>query len=124
MHPMDIMRSIGRERRRSTCSLRGGPAARVTSRPVGVEHQRGGRPQHAEPADQVEVVLGVDLDVGDAGDRRRHVASTRRVARQGAQKALENCSSVARSPSVCSMSVPSSDAGLAAAARVGLASRP
>ena len=40
----------------------------------GVEHQRGRRPQDAEPADQVEVVLGVDLDVLDARDDRGDLA--------------------------------------------------
>ena len=41
--------------------------------PAAVQHERGGRPQHADPADQVEVVLGVDLDVGDTGDGGRDV---------------------------------------------------
>ena len=40
----------------------GGPAHLA---PLGVEHQRGRRAQHAHPAHQVEVLLGVDLDVPD-----------------------------------------------------------
>ncbi len=45
------------------------------------------------------MVLGVDLDVRDPGHAARpRRARIRRVARQGAQKAEENCSSVARSP--------------------------
>ena len=53
----------------STCSLRGAPAARVISAPVGVEDQRGRRAQDAQPAHQLEVVLGVDLDVDHPGHR-------------------------------------------------------
>ena len=65
-----------------------------------------GVPDDPEPADQLEVLLGVDLDVRDA--RARGAATSpriRRVARQGAQKAEENCSSVARSPSVVAEAV-------------------
>ena len=82
-----------------TCCLVGAPDARVTSSAVHVEHERRRGAQDAEPADQVEVVLGVDLDVGDAWSDRATSSRTRRVARHGAQNAEENCSSVARSPS-------------------------
>ena len=78
----------------------GRPLARVTSTPRGVEHQRGRRAQRCRGGGP-----------GRGGARRRPRRArrpgtssatsprTRRVARQGAQNAEENCSSVARSPS-------------------------
>src|ERR1041385_3654239 len=42
--------------------------------PVGVEHQHGGRLENVEPAYEVQVLLGVDLDVGDAGDDAGHLS--------------------------------------------------
>ncbi len=56
-----------------TCSLRGAPGGAGDLGAAGVEDQRRGRAQHADGADQLEVVLGVDLDVPDAGDHRRDV---------------------------------------------------
>ena len=44
------------------------PSDTVNLATVGVEDQRGRGAHHSEAPDQVEVVLGVDLDVSDAGD--------------------------------------------------------
>ncbi len=70
------------------------------------------------------MVLGVDLEVGTPSVEAATSCRIRRVTRQGAQKAEENCSSVARSPSWVSHSVPAStetgsSAGALAAACAG-----
>ena len=57
----------------STCCFVGAPVARVTSRPCSLEHQRGRGAQDPEPAYDVEVVLGVDLEVRDARQGRGDV---------------------------------------------------
>ena len=56
-----------------TCSLRGAPAARVTSAPRASRTSVVGVRSTPSRADQLEVVLGVDLDVRDAGDHRGDV---------------------------------------------------
>ena len=53
-----------------TSALRGWPLARRTIRPAGVQHEHGGGPADVQPADQLEVALGVDLDVGHARNGR------------------------------------------------------
>lgn len=50
------------------------------------------------------MVLRVDLDMGHPSTMPATSARVRRVARQGWQKALENCSRVARSPSAAPIS--------------------
>ena len=61
----------GSRRAASTCSLRGAPAARVTSVPSARQDDRGRGAEHAEAAYGLEVVLGVDLHVGHARARPR-----------------------------------------------------
>ena len=79
--------------------MAGAPAARVTSRRSASSTSVVGVRRMPRRAYSVEVVLGVDLDVRHARDDAATSASTRRVARHGAQNAEENCSRVARSPS-------------------------
>ena len=60
----------------------GARLARETSTPPRVEHQGGRRAEDAEPADQVEVLLGVDLDV-HARRARRPATSPRTGGSRG-----------------------------------------
>lgn len=57
-----------------TSALRGCPAARRTTRLYRVEHQHGRGALDAQPPYEIQAGLGVDLDVGHAGDHGRHVA--------------------------------------------------
>ena len=67
---------------------------------AGVEHQDGRRHVDAEPLAERQVVGDVEVDVRDpVGRSRPHARRRSRVARQGAQNVLENCTTVARSPS-------------------------
>ena len=86
----------------STCSLRGAPAARLTSRPsasrtsvVGVRRTRSRRTRSRWCSASISTWA-------TPGTTAATSASVRLVARHGAQNAEENCSSVARSPSLAS----------------------
>ena len=76
-HLEDARHGIASPSAASTSALRGTPAGAPHDPAGRVEHEHGRGPQDVQPADQVEVRLGVDLDVASrpshhAGDLAEH----------------------------------------------------
>ena len=65
---------------------------------LGIQDQHRRCAHHSKLASQVEALFGINLDERDAMNVVDY-SNTLRVARHGAQNALENSTSVARSPS-------------------------